>query len=146
MIGAVLTSAAYHLAQLVIGRVILGFGVGMCLPFGLALLSAAGFAMKNCHIPANGDVSWLSNTSFLHAGLATQSVPVYLSEMAPTHVRGLLNIMFQLSITIGILIAECINLGERAFLPVLRSMIVVLHTSQAQKVLPNSSCQAECVL
>ncbi len=73
MIGAVLTSAAYHLAQLVIGRVILGFGVG----------------------------------------LATQSVPVYLSEMAPTHIRGMLNIMFQLSITIGILIAELINLGER---------------------------------
>ncbi|BDA43832.1 Sugar transport protein MST3 [Coccomyxa sp. Obi] len=73
MIGAVLTSAAYHLGQLVVGRVILGFGVG----------------------------------------LATQSVPVYLSEMAPTHIRGMLNIMFQLSITIGILIAECINLGTQ---------------------------------
>ncbi len=72
MIGAVLTSAAFHLGMLVTGRVILGFGVG----------------------------------------LATQSVPVYLSEMAPTHIRGTLNIMFQLSITIGILIAELINLGE----------------------------------
>ena len=46
------------------------------------------------------------------AGLATQSVPLYLSEIAPVKVRGSLNIMFQLSITIGILIAELINLGE----------------------------------
>lgn len=29
MLGAVLTSAAYYLAQLVVGRVILGFGVGV---------------------------------------------------------------------------------------------------------------------
>lgn len=28
MVGAVLTAAAYHLPQLVIGRVVLGFGVG----------------------------------------------------------------------------------------------------------------------
>ena len=28
MTGAVLTAAAYHLIQLVIGRVVLGFGVG----------------------------------------------------------------------------------------------------------------------
>ena len=46
------------------------------------------------------------------AGLATQSVPLYLSEIAPVKVRGSLNIMFQLSITIGILVAELINLGK----------------------------------
>ena len=28
MTGAVLTAAAYHLIQLVVGRVVLGFGVG----------------------------------------------------------------------------------------------------------------------
>jgi len=47
----------------------------------------------------------------VHAGLATQSVPLYLSEIAPVQHRGVLNIMFQLSITVGILLAEFINWG-----------------------------------
>ncbi|CAN6351315.1 unnamed protein product [Urochloa humidicola] len=40
-----------------------------------------------------------------------QSVPLYLSEMAPARLRGMLNIGFQLMITIGILAAELINYG-----------------------------------
>ncbi|RHN58023.1 putative major facilitator, sugar transporter, major facilitator superfamily [Medicago truncatula] len=35
-------------------------------------------------------------------GCANQSVPIYLSEVAPYKYRGALNMMFQLSITIGI--------------------------------------------
>ncbi|CAN0852692.1 Sugar carrier protein C [Linum grandiflorum] len=42
-------------------------------------------------------------------GFANQSVPLYLSEMAPYKYRGALNIGFQLSITIGILIANILN-------------------------------------
>ncbi|KAG1347179.1 Sugar transport protein MST3 [Cocos nucifera] len=42
-------------------------------------------------------------------GFASQSAPVYLSEMAPTHPRGMLNIGFQLMITIGIFTANLIN-------------------------------------
>lgn len=38
-----------------------------------------------------------------------QSVPLYLSEMAPYKFRGALNIGFQLSITIGILVANVLN-------------------------------------
>ncbi|GKA77957.1 sugar carrier protein C-like protein [Tanacetum coccineum] len=38
-----------------------------------------------------------------------QSVPLYLSEMAPYKYRGSLNIGFQLSITIGILVANVLN-------------------------------------
>ena len=49
----------------------------------------------------------------ISAGLATQAVPLYLSEIAPVQIRGMLNIMFQLSITIGILIAQVINFGTR---------------------------------
>ena len=49
------------LAMLVIGRVMLGWGVGF----------------------------------------ANQAVPLYLSEIAPPHVRGTLNIMFQMATTIG---------------------------------------------
>ena len=44
-------------------------------------------------------------------GFANQSVPVYLSEMAPARLRGMLNIGFQLMITIGILCANLINYG-----------------------------------
>lgn len=40
-----------------------------------------------------------------------QSVPVFLSEMAPAKVRGALNIGFQMAITIGILVANLVNYG-----------------------------------
>lgn len=40
-----------------------------------------------------------------------QSVPVYLSEMAPAQLRGALNIGFQLAITLGIFIANLVNYG-----------------------------------
>ena len=42
-------------------------------------------------------------------GFANQAVPLYLSEMAPTHLRGALNIMFQLATTLGILVAQLVN-------------------------------------
>lgn len=44
-------------------------------------------------------------------GFANQSVPVYLSEMAPAKMRGALNIGFQMAITIGILVAGLVNYG-----------------------------------
>ncbi|XP_015695169.2 sugar transport protein MST3 [Oryza brachyantha] len=71
LIGAALNGAAENVAMLIIGRILLGVGVGF----------------------------------------ANQSVPVYLSEMAPARLRGMLNIGFQLMITIGILAAELINYG-----------------------------------
>ncbi|GMJ08322.1 SUGAR TRANSPORT PROTEIN 8 [Hibiscus trionum] len=42
-------------------------------------------------------------------GFANQAVPLFLSEIAPTRIRGALNISFQLCITIGILMANLIN-------------------------------------
>ncbi|XP_078175387.1 sugar transport protein MST6-like [Carex rostrata] len=71
LIGAVLNGIATNVSMLIIGRILLGIGVGF----------------------------------------ANQSVPVYLSEMAPARLRGMLNILFQLMITIGILIANFINYG-----------------------------------
>ncbi|PRQ37086.1 putative major facilitator, sugar transporter, major facilitator superfamily [Rosa chinensis] len=44
-------------------------------------------------------------------GFANQSVPVYLAEMAPTKIRGALNMGFQMAITIGILVAGLVNFG-----------------------------------
>jgi len=71
LVGSIINAAAANLAMLIIGRILLGFGVGF----------------------------------------ANQSVPLYLSEMAPAKLRGGLNIMFQLATTIGILAANLINYG-----------------------------------
>ncbi|KAF2320105.1 hypothetical protein GH714_023709 [Hevea brasiliensis] len=62
-VGAILNGFSQNLAMLIIGRLLLGFGIGS----------------------------------------ANQSVPIYLSEVAPHRYRGGLNMMFQLSITIGII-------------------------------------------
>jgi MFS transporter, SP family, sugar:H+ symporter len=52
-------------------------------------------------------------TNIIHACMcqcvSVQAVPLYLSEMAPAKMRGMLNITFQLMITIGILVANLIN-------------------------------------
>ncbi|KAG0481500.1 hypothetical protein HPP92_012358 [Vanilla planifolia] len=69
LVGAALNGAAENVAMLIIGRILLGIGVGF----------------------------------------ANQSVPLYLSEMAPAKLRGMLNNCFQLMITIGILAASVIN-------------------------------------
>ncbi|XP_058769657.1 sugar transport protein 13-like isoform X1 [Vicia villosa] len=42
-------------------------------------------------------------------GFANQAVPVFLSEIAPSRIRGALNILFQLDITLGILFANLVN-------------------------------------
>ncbi|KAF8409615.1 hypothetical protein HHK36_005693 [Tetracentron sinense] len=67
--GAAINGAAGNVAMLIVGRILLGIGIGF----------------------------------------ANQSVPLYLSEMAPYRYRGALNIGFQLSITIGILAANLVN-------------------------------------
>ncbi|CAN6463007.1 unnamed protein product [Victoria cruziana] len=68
-IGAVINAAAVNVAMLIIGRILLGVGVG----FG------------------------------------NQSVPLYLSEMAPANIRGAMNLMFQFTTCFGILVADVIN-------------------------------------
>ncbi|XP_044464212.1 sugar transport protein 7-like [Mangifera indica] len=73
LIGSALNAAAVNLAMLLLGRIMLGIGIG----FG------------------------------------NQAVPVYLSEMAPTHLRGALNMMFQLATTLGIFTANMINYGTQ---------------------------------
>ncbi|KHN35529.1 Sugar carrier protein C [Glycine soja] len=69
VLGALLNGLATGLWMLIVGRMLLGFGIGC----------------------------------------ANQSVPIYVSEMAPYKYRGGLNICFQLSITIGIFIANLFN-------------------------------------
>ncbi|CAA2956209.1 sugar transport 13 [Olea europaea subsp. europaea] len=71
IIGVIFNAAAQDLAMLIIGRILLGCGVGF----------------------------------------ANQAVPLFLSEIAPTRIRGGLNILFQLNVTIGILFANLVNYG-----------------------------------
>ncbi|CAO2822541.1 unnamed protein product [Amaranthus hypochondriacus] len=77
LIGAALNASAKNLAMLLLGRIMLGFGIG----FG------------------------------------NQAVPLYLSEMAPTHIRGGVNMMFQLATTLGIFTANMINYGTSKLEP-----------------------------
>ncbi|KAJ4835656.1 hypothetical protein Tsubulata_021705 [Turnera subulata] len=42
-------------------------------------------------------------------GCCNQSAPIYISEVAPYKYRGALNVLFQLCITIGILVANIVN-------------------------------------
>ncbi|XP_074570236.1 sugar transport protein MST4 [Curcuma longa] len=71
IVGVVFNGAAQDLPMLIVGRILLGCGVGF----------------------------------------ANQAVPLFLSEIAPTRIRGGLNILFQLNITIGILFANLVNYG-----------------------------------
>ncbi|KAJ0963810.1 hypothetical protein J5N97_028932 [Dioscorea zingiberensis] len=71
LMGSVINCGAQDLFMLILGRLLLGVGVGF----------------------------------------TNQSVPLYLSEMAPARLRGMLSIGFQLMITIGILAANLINYG-----------------------------------
>jgi len=77
LVGTALVAGAVHMVMLVLGRMVLGLGVGF----------------------------------------ATQATPLYLSEMAPFRLRGALNIMFQLAVTIGILAAQLINYGTQHIQP-----------------------------
>ncbi|XP_078430017.1 sugar transport protein MST4-like [Wolffia australiana] len=69
LVGVLLNAFAVDLAMLIIGRILLGVGVGF----------------------------------------ANQAVPLFLSEIAPAKIRGALNILFQLDVTIGILAANVVN-------------------------------------
>ncbi|KAL6979981.1 Transcription factor stp1 [Sarracenia purpurea var. burkii] len=69
LVGAIVNGFAYNVGMLIVGRILLGCGIGF----------------------------------------ANQSVPLYLSETAPHRYRGALNIGFQLSTTIGILVASVLN-------------------------------------
>ncbi|XVE71586.1 hypothetical protein DITRI_Ditri10aG0163400 [Diplodiscus trichospermus] len=71
--GETLNTAAIIMAMLLLGRIMLGVGIG----FG------------------------------------NQPVPLYLSEMAPTHLRGALNMLFQVATTLGIFTANMFNYGTQ---------------------------------
>ncbi|CAL5076519.1 unnamed protein product [Urochloa decumbens] len=50
-------------------------------------------------------------------GFGNQAAPLFLSEIAPARIRGALNILFQLNVTIGILVANVVNYFASAIHP-----------------------------
>ncbi|KAI8561372.1 hypothetical protein RHMOL_Rhmol04G0333900 [Rhododendron molle] len=99
----------------------------------LAALAASFFASKACTILGRKRTIFLASLFFLGGagmsagaqhkwmliigrilfgigvGFANEAVPVFLSEVAPVQHRGAVNILFQLFVTIGILIASLVN-------------------------------------
>ncbi|XP_072986393.1 hexose carrier protein HEX6-like isoform X3 [Typha latifolia] len=73
LVGSVFGGAAVNVYMLILGRVLLGIGLGF----------------------------------------TNQSIPLYLSEMAPPNYRGAINNVFELCISLGILLANLINYEVR---------------------------------
>ncbi|KAH9604445.1 hypothetical protein KSS87_020216, partial [Heliosperma pusillum] len=78
IVGCIICTAAQHLWMLIIGRVLMGVGIG----FG------------------------------------NEAVPLFLSEIAPVQHRGAVNILFQLLVTVGILIANLVNFATLNLHPI----------------------------
>ncbi|GAB4843418.1 Sugar transport protein 8 [Ancistrocladus abbreviatus] len=78
LVGSAMSALAPKLWLVIIGRVLMGVGVG----FG------------------------------------NEAVPLFLSEIAPVQHRGAVNILFQLLVTIGILIANLVNFGTMNLHPI----------------------------
>lgn len=55
-----------------------------------------------------------TQVKLIRLSCSLKAVPLYLSEMAPAHLRGALNMMFQLATTLGIFTANMINFGTEA--------------------------------
>ncbi|WP_419995174.1 sugar porter family MFS transporter [Streptomyces boninensis] len=115
LIGAALGSTwAGKLSDRLGRRKALGL-IGVVFLIGTAIVSLAGGYLT---LMAGRIVLGLS------VGAASATVPVYLSEISPIKIRGRLLTLNQLMITIGILVAYCVNLvfaGSEAW----RSMFAV---------------------
>lgn len=109
------------LQSLVVSAVLIGavFGAGssgaLADRFGrrnMALASAVVFfvgALGSAFAPT---VTWLVIARIvlgLAVGASTVIVPLYISELSPTDIRGVLTALFQFAITIGIVIAYLVN-------------------------------------
>ena len=48
----------------------------------------------------------------LYCGISTCLCPMYISEIAPTNIRGALGTINQLAVTIGLLLSQILGFGE----------------------------------
>lgn len=136
--GALIQCLAEDVAMLYIGRILLGFGIGFanqvcalhfddyfthhCRVHSCRKSPPCSSCFALCFAKFQDASSWL--VSFiLQIALKSvmmrlmrwaawlQSVPLYISEMAPPAHRGQFNILFQLCTTVGIFGASLINYG-----------------------------------
>lgn len=140
LVGAVLMAAAVHTAMLILGRVIMGLGQSMFSPLYLCGCGC-GCALCFCLLwvqfwPQQAESDGRLSASrrpvlapshaipprrllllllllLASVGIAVQVGPLFLSELAPYHLRGAFNTQFQLFITIGILVAQLINYANQ---------------------------------
>lgn len=80
VVGSVLQTATYSYAQLIVGRLLGGVGIGML----------------SCR-----SLSSSSNRACLK-GSPSATAPLYISEISPPHVRGALLVWEQVMIVIGV--------------------------------------------
>ncbi|EPS64536.1 hypothetical protein M569_10244 [Genlisea aurea] len=77
------------------------------------ILMASMFFIGGAVLCALAEAKWmliLGRILFgVGVGFGNEAVPLFLSEIAPVHRRGAVNILFQLFVTIGIFIANLIN-------------------------------------
>ncbi|RWW83821.1 hypothetical protein BHE74_00007657 [Ensete ventricosum] len=91
LVGVIFNAAARKIAMLIVGRILLGVGVG--------------FANQVRKYRSRLSLSRYASFLKLHSTVHSSS----LSEIAPVHIRGALNILFQLDVTIGIFVANIVN-------------------------------------
>lgn len=85
----------------------LGRRFTMIVAAGLFFISAAGSALA----PGFGSLVTARMIGGVAVGILSNVVPLYLSEIAPVHIRGRLVTCYQLAITVGILFAYISNAG-----------------------------------
>ncbi|KAK9178534.1 hypothetical protein WN943_027725 [Citrus x changshan-huyou] len=98
--GSALGGAAFNIYMLIFGRVLLGVGIGFANQVSVWLF----YFFQTFDLLNNFQlvlICWL------------QSVPLYLSEMAPPKNRGAFNIGFQVCVAIGVLSANLLNYGTQ---------------------------------
>lgn len=85
----------------------------------------AGRYVEQAHL-----VPWATADHLILAaiGLASNFVPVYQSEVAPTQYRGIMISLYQLGINIGGLVGTCINQGTHA-MPTRQAYRIPLYAS-----------------
>ena len=98
--GSALGGAAFNIYMLIFGRVLLGVGIGFANQVSVWLF----YFSQTCDLLNNFQlvlICWL------------QSVPLYLSEMAPPKNRGAFNIGFQVCVATAVLSANLLNYGTQ---------------------------------
>ncbi|XP_058208513.1 sugar transport protein 8-like [Rhododendron vialii] len=105
-------------SSLYLAALVASFGASKaCTVIGrkLTILVAATFFMAGAVVSAAAQVKWvliIGRVLFgIGVGFGNEAVPLFLSEVAPVQHRGAVNILFQLFVTIGILIADFVNYG-----------------------------------